>query len=110
METSLAADLAHKRGIPFLALRAISDAAGDPIDPRLFSLVDPQGHPHPGKVAAYLLTGPWRLPGLLRIGRATKIALTNLVAVFQHLDATSWPDNRQSVIPNSSFVTPSEKS
>jgi len=110
METAIAAEYAQKRGIPFHALRAISDAANHPLDPRLFALVDAQGHPRPARVAAYLVTGPWRLPGLLRIGSATKVALTNLTAVLHHFAMTSWPDKRQAVGPLANPVTSPQKS
>jgi nucleoside phosphorylase len=110
METAVAAAFARERGIGFLAIRAVSDAADDPLDSRLFTLVDGAGRPRAGRVAAYLLTGPWRVFGLVRVGRATRVALTNLVAVLQHFAATRWPDNRQGVGLGSASVIAPEKS
>jgi adenosylhomocysteine nucleosidase len=92
MESGFARALAENRGTPFLALRAVSDAASDPLDPALLSLIDSRGRPRIGRAAALVARRPGTLPELLRIGRATRRALSHLSAVLVALLASGWPD------------------
>jgi hypothetical protein len=97
METQIVSELAHRQGIPFHALRAISDAAHDPLDPNLFSLVDRFGRPRTTRLAALLLRHPSALSRLLRIKRATDLAMANLSSLLRQLTLSGWPDNCQFV-------------
>src|SRR5262249_5716318 len=67
METSAIAAVCEKRGVPWSAVRAISDLVsvtpGDVID-----LANADGTPNVGASVKYVVTKPWRIPRLLRIG------------------------------------------
>jgi adenosylhomocysteine nucleosidase len=58
MENATARAWAAARGIPFLGIRGISDAADEPLDPAVARLVDPDGRLSPRRLAAEL----WRRP------------------------------------------------
>ncbi|QOV90695.1 phosphorylase family protein [Humisphaera borealis] len=78
MEGDLVAALARSAGVPFVHLRAISDTAGDAIDPRVLSLVNDLGRPKPLKLAAYLLADPRRVAALKRLGAHANLAVERL--------------------------------
>ena len=92
METECVRSIAAKRGVPFLALRAISDAASDPLDPDLLTLIDARGRPRPARAAGMVLRHPAKLPELLRIARASRHALSHLSAVLVAVLASGWPE------------------
>jgi nucleoside phosphorylase len=64
METAAVAEVAGALGLPFLALRAIADGAGDSIPQPLAAAVDSWGRPRAGAVASTLLRHPQLLPRL----------------------------------------------
>ena len=88
METAAIGAECESRGIPWSAFRAISDRAGDPnVDERVLGLSKADGHANPGAVARYLVTGPWRIPKLARLGRGMSQAVTaSTGAVLRVLD------------------------
>ena len=51
-------------GVPLVGLRAVSDAAGEDLDPAVLGLVGPTGRPRPLAVAAYLARRPGRIASL----------------------------------------------
>jgi hypothetical protein len=70
--------------------RAISDRAGDPgIDSEVFGLATPDGGPDFGAIARFVLTRPWRLPKLAKLGRdmqlATRVAASAAVSALARL-------------------------
>jgi adenosylhomocysteine nucleosidase len=68
METAAVAAVCAERGRPWLAVRAISDLVGvTPGD--VIGLAKADGSPDLGASARYLLTKPWRIPKLVRLGR-----------------------------------------
>jgi nucleoside phosphorylase len=101
METQVVQDVARRHGISCQALRAISDTAREPLDPRLLTLVDDQGKPHINRVVSLLARHPNKLPALLRIKRATDLALRNLSTFLPYAIASGWPNNRHSVATSS---------
>ena len=67
METAAIAGVCERRGIPWSAVRAISDLVGvTPGD--VIGLANPDGTPNVGASVRYLLTKPWRIPRLVRLG------------------------------------------
>lgn len=78
METAIVRDWAKSKGIDFVAIRSISDTAGDAIDPRVMNLIDAYGRTRPTHVGSYLLGNPLRLRNLLRLGRNSNLAARNL--------------------------------
>ena len=93
METAPVEQWATRQGIPFIAIRAISDGAADALDRRVLSLVDEWGRPRTGAVAGYLLSNPLRVRELARLAASSKLAAGRLgVAVRElvyYLAATS---------------------
>jgi adenosylhomocysteine nucleosidase len=90
METSAVAAVCERRGGPWSVFRAISDRAGDPnIDRDVFGLARPDGGPNLPAIARFVLTRPWRLPKLARLGRdmraATQVAASAAVAALAKL-------------------------
>ena len=80
MEGLAARRFANNLNLPFLHLRAISDAATDSLDPALLGWVDPFGKPRPFAAAAGLLRDPRRVAGVVRLARASQMALRCLSA------------------------------
>lgn len=74
MESGAAWHFAARRGLPFAALRAVADGAGEAL-PRAASVgLNPDGSPAPGRVLAALLRRPGELPALLRLARSSATA------------------------------------
>lgn len=70
MESSAVAAVCVRRGTPWSVVRAVSDRVGtDPVDEAVLGLARPDGSPDLGAVARFIVTRPWRLPGLVRLGR-----------------------------------------
>jgi adenosylhomocysteine nucleosidase len=75
METAAVARVCERRGIPWLAFRAISDMAGDEsLGPVVMTLVNPDGSPRAWAGIRFLLGHPRRIPRFLRLGRDAKAA------------------------------------
>jgi hypothetical protein len=91
METEPARRFAEALGIPFLAVRAISDTAAQWLNPALLDLVDGEGRPRLGRVLCHIMGGPGRLTELLRIRRAGQTALASLTAALVALIDSGWP-------------------
>ena len=67
METAAVAAVCAARGVPWSAVRSISDLVGvTPGD--VIGLANPDGSPNVGASVRYLLTKPWRIPRLVRLG------------------------------------------
>jgi hypothetical protein len=96
METQSAQAFALSHDIPFLAVRAISDTAAEPLDPAFLNLVDPHGRPRISKALAHIVCHPAKLPSLLRLRRSTELALANLAATLVAIMTSGWPDQSPS--------------
>ena len=90
METAAVAAVCHARGVPWTAFRGISDhGADDGIDDSVLALSRPDGTANMGAVARYVLTKPWRVPNLARLGRDMQRAVD--AAVRASLGALADP-------------------
>ncbi len=70
METVAVAAVCVERGVPWSAVRAISDRADDDtVDEAVLGLAKPDGSPDLGAAARYILRHPGRLPRLLALGK-----------------------------------------
>ncbi len=68
METSAVARVCEARGVPWTAVRAISDLVGvTPGD--VIDLANPDGSPNIRASMRYLVTKPWRIPRLVNLAR-----------------------------------------
>jgi nucleoside phosphorylase len=74
MEAATVMGIAADRGIGWLCVRGISDGPGDMLPRWLGTLTDERGQTDGRAVAGHLLTHPWHLPMLVRIGRASQAA------------------------------------
>lgn len=74
MESHAVAALASAAGVPFLALRVVSDPAGGTVARSALKGVDRQGRDRPWAVAAALLRHPGELADLLRLRRDDAVA------------------------------------
>ena len=65
--TAAVAAVCEARGVQWSAVRSISDLVGvTPGD--VIGLANPDGTPNVGASIKYLLTKPWRIPKLVRLG------------------------------------------
>ncbi|MDB5353764.1 MAG: nucleoside phosphorylase [Phycisphaerales bacterium] len=78
METATVRTAVGRQGIPFLAIRAISDAADDVLDPAVLRLVDAFGRPRPIAIAATLIRRPGLAAYLKWLGASSRLAADNL--------------------------------
>ena len=80
METSAVAAVCTARGVPWSAVRVISDLSSDHPDASVLDLAHPDGTPNARAAIPFLLRNPKRIPGLLKLGRdsmrAAKAAAT----------------------------------
>jgi len=78
MESAGAARACAAAGIPFAAIRAVTDRAGDVL-PRLDGLVDDAGRVHRGRMARRLVTHPNEIAAWARLARGASAARRGLV-------------------------------
>lgn len=79
MESHIAARLANRAGIPFVAIRTISDAANRGLPPAAELPLTPKGRIRLRSVLASLAAEPTQLPDLLRTGRESGRAFRALL-------------------------------
>jgi hypothetical protein len=73
--------------VPVVHVRAISDAAGDSINPAMLTWVDPIGRPRPGALAMGLLRRPMVAAELAKLARNVRIATRALAAAMPRIVA-----------------------
>jgi adenosylhomocysteine nucleosidase len=69
METHIARRVAQRHGLPFAAIRVISDSAREALPPAAIVGMRPDGGIAPGAVLRSLARNPAQLPALMRTGR-----------------------------------------
>ena len=89
METHIAARVAARHGLPFMAIRTISDTAHETLPPAALVGMNTDGSMALGKVLASLARRPGQLPALIRTGRSAELAFKALANVHQEL-APLW--------------------
>jgi hopanoid-associated phosphorylase len=78
MESHAAARVAAEHGLPFLALRAISDPATRAVPSWVMDLVAEDGSVDPFKAAFEAMCRPWDIPALILLGHENDRALKAL--------------------------------
>ena len=73
MESAALARVMDREGIPFIAVRAVTDRYRDRI-PDILDMLDPVGRPDRRRLAGYVARHPRDLFRLMRLGRASKKA------------------------------------
>jgi adenosylhomocysteine nucleosidase len=83
MEAAAVARFAASQSLPFYCLRVISDTAGHSFDIHLNDMRDQEGRFAKGRIVLEALRRPWsRIPGLIRLDRACKLAEDRLGEFF----------------------------
>jgi adenosylhomocysteine nucleosidase len=85
METAAVARVAAAHGIPFLALRSISDPADEELDFTIDEFCDAQMRIRPIKVFATILARPRIIPQLIRLARSSRVAAASLAIAMERL-------------------------
>ena len=85
METAAVAQAASREGIPFLSLRAVSDAGHEEIPFSLQEITDRNLNISICRVIAAILRKPRLLPQMMRLARNAKTAGNNLATVLERL-------------------------
>ena len=87
MESHIAARVAARHGLPFAAIRTISDTASETLPPAALVGMNPDGSMALGKVLLSLARDPAQLPALIRNGRSAEAAFRALGRVADAIAA-----------------------
>jgi adenosylhomocysteine nucleosidase len=85
MESHVAARIAETHGIPFAALRVISDRADHAMPAAALVAMKPDGGIAFGAVARSVLANPLQIPALIRLGRDSETAFESLQSAVDTL-------------------------
>jgi len=85
MESHLAARAAYDAGLPFAALRVISDSADQALPPAALTAMNPDGSIALGRVLWSVARRPGQIPALIRTGRGSDKAFGVLLGCVQTL-------------------------
>ena len=81
MESLAIAEVAHSRGLPFIAIRVIVDGASDTLPRAVTAAADSEGQLQIGRLLGALARQPGELPALIRLGQRYRAANRSLAAV-----------------------------
>jgi hypothetical protein len=85
MEGAIVRAAVEPLGIPFLHIRAISDLASQDVSERMMNWVDDVGNARPGRVAADLIAHPSLVPGMIRLGRQSNVAVRRVADIVRQV-------------------------
>lgn len=85
MESAAVAHAATENGIPWLAVRVITDGLDDDLPLDFNALADPDGSVNRGRIVAETLRRPWKIPALIRLGQRSSRGARNLAAFLHPL-------------------------
>jgi hypothetical protein len=75
METAAVAAVCEQHGTPYAVFRSISDYATDgTVDAAVGAMARPDGSSDMGAAVRYMVRRPWKIPGLMRLGRGSMAA------------------------------------
>ncbi len=78
METFFLAKLSIEQGLPFLAVRSVTDRADEEIPPEFLNVTDGSGKYKLSRALSLILSKPKLIKDVIRTGRASAIASNNL--------------------------------
>lgn len=85
MESAAIAKVAHEANIPFLVIRAIADPANMNMPKAVIHALNNEGSVDIKKLLVYLLTHPYEIPSLIKLGLAFRLARKKLKSVAHTL-------------------------
>lgn len=85
MESAAVARIAAGHGIPFLAMRVISDPWNEELGFSINEFCDESMHIRPAKVLAVILRRPAIIPQLIRLARNSSVAAKSLAKAMERL-------------------------
>jgi adenosylhomocysteine nucleosidase len=85
METYPAAKFSGEKGIPFFALRAVTDTLEEEIPTELFTVTDASGKYELSRALGIILSQPHLIPAAITLGRNSAIAARQLYACVKLL-------------------------
>jgi adenosylhomocysteine nucleosidase len=88
METYPAAKFSVERGIPFFALRAVTDTLDEEIPPELFTVTDESGKYELSRALGIILSQPHLITAAITLGRNSTMAAKHLCACVKLLIET----------------------
>jgi adenosylhomocysteine nucleosidase len=88
METYPLAKLSVEKGLPFLAVRSITDTLNEEIPAEFFDVTDGSGHYRFSRALGILLSNPSLIPQSIKLGRNSETASKNLWLAIQSLIET----------------------
>ncbi|OYY63973.1 phosphorylase [Sphingomonas sp. 28-62-11] len=91
MESHIAARVAARHGLPFIAMRTISDTAHESLPPAALVGMSPDGSMALGKVLTSLARRPGQLPALIKTGQNAEAAFRALRQVSHAIAALNRP-------------------
>jgi adenosylhomocysteine nucleosidase len=83
MESFFILNEAYERGIPGVAIRAVSDAAGERLPLDFTQVLDDRGRVRIARLAREIARSPHRIPGLIRLGSASRRGAQSLAEVLE---------------------------
>ncbi len=84
MEAYAVADVARVYGVPFTAVKAISDTLDFPMPP-LSRFITDDGQFHTARFAVFIAMRPWMIPNVFALGRHSALATERLTAHLQQV-------------------------
>ncbi len=83
MESFFILSEAHERGIPGVAIRAVSDAANESLPMDFTEVLNEHGRVRVTRLAGKIARSPQRIPGLIRLGSASRRSAKNLARILE---------------------------
>jgi len=83
MESFFILSEAHHHGIPGVAIRAVSDAADESLPMDFTQVLNEHGRVRVSRLAGKIARAPQRIPGLIRLGSASRRGAKNLARILE---------------------------
>ena len=89
MESAAVASIARDAKLPFVAVRAIADPAAMSLPPAILRALSPEGDVVMGILIKHILSHPWEIPALIKLGMHFSAAQKTLRVVSKQLEQFS---------------------